>query len=574
MKHTYKRFRVPNFDIKIKPHELLIINTPTFQRLALLKQLGLAYLVYPHATHTRYAHSLDCLDMAQKIMNSLIDNDSLNDQQNAEDIELIRASALLHDITHIPFSHTLEDETGVLPRHDKGMRIDIFLDKIKEEIVTAEGHQPFADGVPTKEDYEKAQKLVDSVRLVQWTMAGEDGTNPKKPVLPEDKYYIADIVGNTISADLLAYIKSDVEHTGIEKRHGGYRAFDYFELGQDQQGRRRLVIRLTKAGVRHDVISAILDILDVRYALTERVIFHHAKCAAGAMLGKVASLCDLGESPELYSIGDEGLFELLAKKIQGLPEQTEDGRPYKDAVSKLLQNLRRRQLHKRVFKVTVAERQEYDRGHEVRFAQKYHKPENRKSVEESIERKLGLDPGSVILFCPLEKASMKAARVMVTYDKVRETGKGRKPEFAVQLRGDELKADYPDIHARVKNVEDQYLSLWNLYVFLDPESFAYAYTISTELVKRLEVRNDVLLTDLHLSQKEGFRLGQLIESEEGSLESTRLPQIYKTVLDSVARASKESDATNTIDQDTVRRAVEEAYKPTTGKTKKLFPDSE
>ena len=65
-----KNFRVPNRDIKVSISELLFINTKTFQRLNHIKQLGLAYLVYPFALHTRASHCLDCLDMAQSFMHA------------------------------------------------------------------------------------------------------------------------------------------------------------------------------------------------------------------------------------------------------------------------------------------------------------------------------------------------------------------------------------------------------------------------------------------------------------------------------------------------------------------------
>ena len=110
-----KRFRVPDYDINIQPHELLVINTPTYQRLFRLYQLGLAYLVYPFATHTRAAHAIETLNYAQKMVDSIED-----DAMTSEVVDRIRMCALLHDIAHLPFSHTLEDENTVFQeKHDK-----------------------------------------------------------------------------------------------------------------------------------------------------------------------------------------------------------------------------------------------------------------------------------------------------------------------------------------------------------------------------------------------------------------------------------------------------------------------
>ena len=83
--------------------------------IARLYQLGLAYLVYPFATHTRAAHAIETLNYAQKMVDSIED-----DAMTSEVVDRIRMCALLHDIAHLPFSHTLEDENIVFQeKHDK-----------------------------------------------------------------------------------------------------------------------------------------------------------------------------------------------------------------------------------------------------------------------------------------------------------------------------------------------------------------------------------------------------------------------------------------------------------------------
>src|SRR5438552_2402536 len=99
-------------DIVMSSLEVELMDTPEFQRLRGIKQLGTAYLVFPSAVHTRFEHSLGTSWMAHRILQSVRRNESVSDDQES----VIRVTALLHDLTHIPFGHTLEKH-GML-RHD------------------------------------------------------------------------------------------------------------------------------------------------------------------------------------------------------------------------------------------------------------------------------------------------------------------------------------------------------------------------------------------------------------------------------------------------------------------------
>ena len=90
-------------DINLNPFEVRIMDMPQFQRLRRIKQLGLIGLIYPGATHTRFEHSVGTMNLGSKLSEEL--------ELEQDEIELVRASALLHDIGHGPFSHVSE---GVL----------------------------------------------------------------------------------------------------------------------------------------------------------------------------------------------------------------------------------------------------------------------------------------------------------------------------------------------------------------------------------------------------------------------------------------------------------------------------
>ena len=90
-------------DIELNDFEVQIMDMPQFQRLRRIKQLGLISLIYPGANHTRFEHSVGTMNLGSKLSTEL--------NLSSDEIELIRISALLHDIGHGPFSHVSE---GVL----------------------------------------------------------------------------------------------------------------------------------------------------------------------------------------------------------------------------------------------------------------------------------------------------------------------------------------------------------------------------------------------------------------------------------------------------------------------------
>ena len=86
-----------------------LIDTPEFQRLRRIKQLGLGLYTYQGAEHSRFTHSLGALHLITRILNRL----EQAYQIDSADRTAVRAAALLHDVGHGPFSHAMEKTLGV-----------------------------------------------------------------------------------------------------------------------------------------------------------------------------------------------------------------------------------------------------------------------------------------------------------------------------------------------------------------------------------------------------------------------------------------------------------------------------
>ncbi|KMQ49606.1 phosphohydrolase [Chitinispirillum alkaliphilum] len=103
--------------ISLSSWERDIINHPVFQRLRRIRQLGLTDMVYPGAMHTRFEHSLGVMHVATLMFDAvtakskkiLFDELDYNEDGLGRDRQILRLSALLHDVGHSPFSHAGEE---------------------------------------------------------------------------------------------------------------------------------------------------------------------------------------------------------------------------------------------------------------------------------------------------------------------------------------------------------------------------------------------------------------------------------------------------------------------------------
>lgn len=376
--------------------EVELMDTPEFQRLRGIRQLGTACLVFPSAVHTRFEHSLGTSWMAHRIVEALRRTAPFPPDEEM----LVRIAALLHDITHIPFGHTLEDERRVLPRHDKDEdRVDYFLRRSTVgRILEREGIQ------------------ADVIR----TIRGDNG-------------YLSDIVGGAISADLLDYLKRDTYFCGLSQFYDE-RIFVSFIIDDA-----RLTMNLEKQGrLRQDMLSELINLLRIRYTLSERVYYHHTKVASGAMISKAVELAlRTGMKVEaLRTLRDDTLMLKL-----------KEGYAQDPAISHLVDRLESRQLFRACHVVST----EIGEARRRRIVDRFHYDvEAREAAERAIAAASGIEPRRIIIYCPSFGMSLPEASAPV-----RRLGENH------PLSGEN--------NEEIRILREKHKALWKFYVLIDRE---------------------------------------------------------------------------------------------------------
>ena len=175
--------------IGITEKELKVIHTRTFQRLKNIKQLGTANFVYPGANHSRFEHSIGTMHVTSLIL------DRLQEYTEAE-TQIVRLAALLHDIGHGPFSHTLEE----LLRRNPEYVSDFAGKKLCS-------HEDFSQYI-LKQNHELKKSLKSDIdQIVAFLF--DDKSIGKIP---------SELVTGDIGSDRIDYLIRDTYYTGLGHR--------------------------------------------------------------------------------------------------------------------------------------------------------------------------------------------------------------------------------------------------------------------------------------------------------------------------------------------------------------------
>ena len=125
-----KIFNDPIYGFITIPNTLIydLIQHPYFQRLRRISQMGLSYLVYPGANHTRFHHALGCMHLMQKAVDVLrFKGIAISDEEE----NALYIAILLHDIGHGPFSHAME-KSIVEEVHHEAISL-VFMSQLNDE---------------------------------------------------------------------------------------------------------------------------------------------------------------------------------------------------------------------------------------------------------------------------------------------------------------------------------------------------------------------------------------------------------------------------------------------------------
>lgn len=243
-----------------------LIQTPEFQRLRRIRQLGVSEFVFPGATHTRFAHSIGVYHNARRLMEVIQREEGFKFDTDRARTALV--AALLHDLGHGPFSHAFENareaiaearEVGPVEKHEK----------LTAKLILAEsgGIRPVLEAV----DGQLAEDVADLIRA-------DDPTN----------IYHA-VVSSSFDADRLDYLMRDRYMTGTEAGSIDYDwlidnlTIDEIAVPQDSDEPERLPTFVFKLKGR----QAAEDFLLARYRLYTQVYLHKTTRGFEQIVGAV-----------------------------------------------------------------------------------------------------------------------------------------------------------------------------------------------------------------------------------------------------------------------------------------------
>jgi len=345
-----------------------VVDTPEFQRLRRVKQLGFAHLVYPGAVHNRFLHAVGVYHLTGRAIRALDRKGELEklDDLARRTIPEIELAALLHDVGHYAFSHAMEElEPDAIPGHHEEVA-DRFLESSGIRAALADR----GTGA--------AQRIGDLIR-------GRSG------------HPLQGLVSGSLDLDKIDYLRRDSLFCGVP--YGAVdvdRLLDSLTLARESE-EDPLEIAVTEKG-----ISALESLMFAKYQMFRNVYWHHAvRSATVAFRRLVEGALEGGllRREDLAGPTDEELLNLLGARME-----SEEARPL---LRTLLSALADRRLPKRTVELL---------GDELPQGTAEWLPIRRdlvRRVEDRLAEDRGLEPGSVFLDYPANPRMLELKLLLV-----------------------------------------------------------------------------------------------------------------------------------------------------------------
>lgn len=245
-----------------------LINTKEFQRLRRIRQLGTSYVTFHGAEHSRFSHSLGVYEITRKII-SLFERNHYPDWPREERL-LCLCAALLHDLGHGPFSHSIE-KTFKTNHEDWTCRMILGDTEVNEVLRRIDPSFPEQVAAVIAKSY------------------------PKEIVVS--------LVSSQLDADRMDYLLRDAYYTGVN-----YGTFDMERILRMMRPYKGHVV------VKDSGMHAVEDYLMSRYQMHWQVYFHPVTRSAEILLDKIFM-----RAKALYE--DRYPFRFMVKPIQALFDQ-------------------------------------------------------------------------------------------------------------------------------------------------------------------------------------------------------------------------------------------------------------
>ncbi|CAI7935068.1 HD domain-containing protein [Podarcis lilfordi] len=237
----------------IEMHPLLvrIIDTPQFQRLRYIKQLGGAYYVFPGASHNRFEHSLGVCHLAGCLIEALQKRQPELDI-NHRDILCVQIAGLCHDLGHGPFSHMYDGRFIPLVCPGTAWKHEDASVKMFEHLIDSNDLRPVLKYYGLKPD--------EDIDFIKEQIAGPIKTEKNSSSWPyrgrpEEKGFLYEIVANKtsgIDVDKWDYFARDCHHLGIQNNFDHVR-FIKFARVCEFEGKNHICTRDKEVGNLYDM---------------------------------------------------------------------------------------------------------------------------------------------------------------------------------------------------------------------------------------------------------------------------------------------------------------------------------